>query len=103
MLPWDQQGKNGPKKPQPDHILVTEPKDEPVPSEPTSDAEEAKKSIVKRLNSRGDTEEEERSGSQTDDELKPETSQPQFTLKEKLQLEIFKSMKSPDPEVQVQN
>ncbi|KAH9638874.1 hypothetical protein HF086_012827 [Spodoptera exigua] len=37
MLPWDQQGKNGPKKPQPDHILVTEPKDEPVPLEPTSD------------------------------------------------------------------
>lgn len=37
MLPWDQQGKNGPKKPQPDNILVTEPKDEPVPLEPTSD------------------------------------------------------------------
>lgn len=37
MLPWDQQGKNGPKKPQPDHILVTEPKDEPAPLEPTSD------------------------------------------------------------------
>lgn len=60
-------------------------------------------SIVKRLNSRDDTEEEERSGSQTDDELRPETSQPQLTLKEKLQLEIDKSMKSPDPEVQVQN
>ncbi|XP_026745140.1 LOW QUALITY PROTEIN: 40S ribosomal protein S3-like [Trichoplusia ni] len=37
MLPWGPQGKNGPKKPQPDHILVTEPKDEPVPLEPTSD------------------------------------------------------------------
>lgn len=37
MLPWDQQGKNGPKKPQPDHILVTEPKDEPIPTEPVSD------------------------------------------------------------------
>lgn len=61
------------------------------------------KSIVKRLNSRDDTEEEERSGSQIDDELRPETSQPQLTLKEKLQLEINKSMKSPDPDVQVQN
>ncbi|GBP63319.1 hypothetical protein EVAR_41907_1 [Eumeta japonica] len=61
------------------------------------------KSIVKRLNSRDDTEEEERSESLTDVELRPETSQPQLTLKEKLQLEIDKSMKSPDPEIQVQN
>ncbi|GBP21651.1 hypothetical protein EVAR_16197_1 [Eumeta japonica] len=51
------------------------------------------KSIVKRLNSRDDTEEEERSESLTDVELRPETSQPQLTLKEKLQLEIDKSMK----------
>ncbi|GBP33218.1 hypothetical protein EVAR_5171_1 [Eumeta japonica] len=55
------------------------------------------KSIVKRLNSRDDTEEEERSESLTDVELRPETSQPQLTLKEKLQLEIDKSIKSPDP------
>ncbi|GBP64618.1 hypothetical protein EVAR_46547_1 [Eumeta japonica] len=61
------------------------------------------KSIVKRLNSRDDTEEEERSESLTDVELRPETSQPPLTLKEKLQLEIDKSMKSPDPEIQVQN
>ncbi|GBP00384.1 hypothetical protein EVAR_36503_1 [Eumeta japonica] len=61
------------------------------------------KSIVKRLNSRDDTEEEERSESLTDVELRPETSQPQLTLKEKLQLEIDKSMKSPDPEIQIQN
>ncbi|GBP85652.1 hypothetical protein EVAR_59994_1 [Eumeta japonica] len=60
------------------------------------------KSIVKRLNSRDDTE-EERSESLTDVELRPETSQPKLTLKEKLQLEIDKSMKSPDPEIQVQN
>lgn len=61
------------------------------------------KSIVKRLNTRDDMEEEERSESLTDVKLRPETSQPQLTLKEKLQLEIDKSMKSPDPEVQVQN
>lgn len=60
-------------------------------------------SIVKRLNSRDDTEEEEMSGSQTVVELRPGTSQPQLTLKEKLQLEIDKSMKSPHPEVRVQN
>lgn len=33
----------------------------------------------------------------------PPSYQPQLTLKEKLQLEINKSMRSPDPEVQVQN
>ncbi|GBP86450.1 E3 ubiquitin-protein ligase SINA-like 2 [Eumeta japonica] len=60
------------------------------------------KSIVKRLNSRDDTEEEERSGSQTGVELRPETSELQLTLKEKSQLEIDKSVESPDPEVQVQ-
>ncbi|CAG9782327.1 unnamed protein product [Diatraea saccharalis] len=37
MLPWDQQGKNGPKKLQPDYIMVTEPKDEPAPLEPTNE------------------------------------------------------------------
>ncbi|GBP36861.1 hypothetical protein EVAR_96108_1 [Eumeta japonica] len=61
------------------------------------------KSIVKRLNSRDDTEEEKRSGSQTGVELRPETSEPQLTLKEGLQLKIDKSMKSRDPEVQLQN
>jgi len=30
MLPWDPQGKIGPKKPLPDHVNVAEPKDEPV-------------------------------------------------------------------------
>ncbi|GBP58170.1 Sorbitol dehydrogenase [Eumeta japonica] len=47
------------------------------------------------------TRKKKRSESLTDVELRP--SQPQLTLKEKLQLEIDKSMKSPDPEIQVQN
>jgi hypothetical protein len=56
------------------------------------------KSIVERLSSqdKNETKEEERSGSQTDDETKQHT---QLTLKEKLQLDIDKSMESPDPEV----
>ncbi|GBP26294.1 Seipin [Eumeta japonica] len=74
-----------------------------ISSSHTGFTEKQIKSIVKRLNSRDDTEEEERSESLTDVELRPETSQPQLTLKEKLQLEIDKSMKSPDPEIQVQN
>lgn len=61
------------------------------------------KSIIKRLHSRDDTEEEEMSGSQIDDELQQGIPQPQLTLKEKLQLEIDKSMNSPDPKVQIQN
>ncbi|GBP37939.1 hypothetical protein EVAR_84925_1 [Eumeta japonica] len=42
-------------------------------------------------------------GSQTGVELGLETSEPQLTLKEKLQLEIDKSTKSPEAEVQLQN
>jgi hypothetical protein len=30
MLPWDPNGKMGPKKPLPDHVNVVEPKDEPM-------------------------------------------------------------------------
>jgi len=30
MLPWDPNGKIGPKKPLPDHVNVAEPKDEPT-------------------------------------------------------------------------
>jgi len=30
MLPWDPVGKNGPKKPLPDHVTVSEPKEEVV-------------------------------------------------------------------------
>lgn len=65
------------------------------------------KSILKRLNSQGnnETEEEERSGSgsKTDEEPRQNKPQPVLTLKEKLQLEIDKSMKSlhpPGPDVQ---
>merc|ERR1711964_526575 len=35
MLPWDPQGKCGPKKPLPDHVSIVEPKDEVLPPTPT--------------------------------------------------------------------
>jgi len=35
MLPWDPNGKIGPRKPLPDHVAIVEPKDE-VPREPTT-------------------------------------------------------------------
>jgi len=38
MLPWDPLGKTGPKKPLPDHVAVTEPKDEPAFKEPAAPA-----------------------------------------------------------------
>ncbi|XP_077984453.1 small ribosomal subunit protein uS3A-like [Glandiceps talaboti] len=37
MLPWDPMGKIGPKKPLPDHVSIVEPKDEVIPSQPTSE------------------------------------------------------------------
>ena len=37
MLPWDPTGKNGPKKPLPDHISIVEPKDEVIPTTPASE------------------------------------------------------------------
>ena len=37
MLPWDPQGKNGPKKPLPDHVVIVEPKEEIVPANPFSE------------------------------------------------------------------
>ncbi|KAF7992642.1 hypothetical protein HCN44_004986 [Aphidius gifuensis] len=37
MLPWDQTGKTGPKKPLPDNVSVAEPKEENIPLMPTSD------------------------------------------------------------------
>ncbi|GBP84473.1 hypothetical protein EVAR_67479_1 [Eumeta japonica] len=62
------------------------------------------KSIVKRLNSRDDTRKKKRDQDHKQVlSLRPETSEPQLTLKKKLQLEIDKSMKSPNPEVEVQN
>ena len=38
MLPWDPQGKNGPKRPLPDHVSIVEPKEEVVPASPFSEA-----------------------------------------------------------------
>jgi len=37
MLPWDQTGKRGPKKPLPDVVIVNEPKEEILPIVPTND------------------------------------------------------------------
>uniref|UniRef100_A0A2K6GMD1 KH type-2 domain-containing protein n=1 Tax=Propithecus coquereli TaxID=379532 RepID=A0A2K6GMD1_PROCO len=37
MLPWDPTGKNGPKKPLPDHVNIVEPKDELLPTTPISE------------------------------------------------------------------
>lgn len=38
MLPWDPQGKNGPKRPLPDHVSIVEPKEETIPASPFSEA-----------------------------------------------------------------
>merc|ERR1712226_610487 len=38
MLPWDPQGKLGPKKPLPDHVSIIEPKEEIIPAHPYSEA-----------------------------------------------------------------
>jgi len=38
MLPWDPQGKMGPKRPLPDHVSIVEPKDEVIPAQPFSEA-----------------------------------------------------------------
>merc|ERR1719215_1564260 len=37
MLPWDPTGKTGPKKPLPDHVAIVEPKDEVLPTGPSSE------------------------------------------------------------------
>ena len=37
MLPWDPQGKMGPKKPLPDHVSIVEPKEEVIPAQPFSE------------------------------------------------------------------
>eukprot|EP00164_Ancoracysta_twista_P000499 GFYU01000665.1.p1 GENE.GFYU01000665.1~~GFYU01000665.1.p1 ORF type:complete len:228 (+),score=59.24 GFYU01000665.1:53-736(+) len=39
MLPWDPQGRNGPKNPQPDFITILEPKDDVVVAKPVGDEE----------------------------------------------------------------
>ena len=53
MLPWDPNGKNGPKNSLPDHVSIVEPKEETVPAQPTSeqkggkpDAEQTQPPIV---------------------------------------------------------
>ncbi|MEQ2162786.1 40S ribosomal protein S3, partial [Goodea atripinnis] len=42
MLPWDPSGKIGPKKPLPDHVSIVEPKEENLPTTPTSEQKGAK-------------------------------------------------------------
>lgn len=42
MLPWDPNGKTGPKKPLPDNVSVVEPKDEIFPTVPMSDVKTSK-------------------------------------------------------------
>lgn len=37
MLPWDPNGKIGPKRPLPDNVSVVEPKEEIMPLNPSSD------------------------------------------------------------------
>ena len=37
MLPWDQTGKIGPKKPLPDNVSIVEPKEENAPTTPYSE------------------------------------------------------------------
>ena len=37
MLPWDPNGKIGPKNPLPDHVSIVEPKDEPPVPQPYSE------------------------------------------------------------------
>jgi small subunit ribosomal protein S3e len=46
MLPWDPQGKNGPKRPLPDHVSIVEPKEEVVVSNPYSEAKLHKQDIA---------------------------------------------------------
>lgn len=38
MLPWDDTGKTGPKKPLPDNVSIVEPKEEIIPATPYSDS-----------------------------------------------------------------
>lgn len=42
MLPWDPNGKTGPKKPLPDNVSVVEPKEEILPTVPSSDVKASK-------------------------------------------------------------
>lgn len=40
MLPWDQTGKIGPKKPLPDNVSIVEPKEENAPATPYSESKQ---------------------------------------------------------------
>lgn len=42
MLPWDPNGKLGPKDPLPDYVSIAEPKEEVRPSQPTSEIKASK-------------------------------------------------------------
>lgn len=42
MLPWDPNGKSGPKKPLPDYVSIVEPKEEVPPSVPISEVKPSK-------------------------------------------------------------
>jgi len=42
MLPWDRNGKIGPRRPLPDHVSIVEPKDEAAPPHPYSEQKGAK-------------------------------------------------------------
>ena len=42
MLPWDPQGKMGPKKPLPDYVQIVEPKEEVIPPSPYSETKAVK-------------------------------------------------------------
>jgi len=46
MLPWDQKGLMGPATPQPDNVVISEPKEETVPSQPFSEHKSDKKPAV---------------------------------------------------------
>jgi len=42
MLPWDPTGKQGPKRPLPDHVNIVEPKEETIPDIPESQQKDSK-------------------------------------------------------------
>merc|ERR1712001_306111 len=46
MLPWDPQGKTGPKRPLPDHVSIVEPKEETLPPNPFPETKAAKPTDV---------------------------------------------------------
>lgn len=50
MLPWDPNGKIGPKRPLPDNVSVVEPKEEVLPQFPSSDIKPVKADIPPAVN-----------------------------------------------------